>query len=181
MNWVDGLKQAYDNINFKLSQRSFEMLEQQWKHYGKFFDLQLTEFCEFAWLYNFGVRFSLIRDSTPLQFIKTQNFHRFHAFFGDYLFQCWALSNFDNLKRYNEMFDNVHYKMPVKQYTNSVINDDQCLYVGKHMSNIIAHKDRDFISVRETDRYVVYDIGNAANYQIAGNAIANIYRKHPIL
>ena len=79
------------------------------------------------------------------------------------------------------MFDNVHYKMPVKQYTNSVINDDQCLYVGKHMSNIIAHKDRDFISVRETDRYVVYDIGNAANYQIAGNAIANIYRKHPIL
>ena len=180
LDYIYALDLLYKSIGMTLSDRSLEMLKEYWKHYGRVFDLEIKEFCEFAWLYNFGVRFTLIRDSVSLQFALTQNKDKFYPFFAGYDFQCYAVSNFERLKDYNQMFDPIHYKQQIKAYTNSVIHDDRCLLVGKHMSNITNKSSETQIAVRTTNGIRVYHVDNN-DYEKAGVAIGNQFRKNQVL
>lgn len=178
-DWIKAIDSIYQYIHLPLSNASLEQFRQLWGHYAKVFELHLTEFCEFAWLYNFGVRYSLIRDSIPLQFANIGVNLPFSAFYDNYDFQCWSVGNFEHLKEYNQMFDDRHYKVPLKQYTYKVCNLVQSLYAGKHVSKIDCNED--VIAVKDTNNITLYTGIDKFNYQYVGAVIGNKYRKNQVL
>lgn len=181
LEWHRAIDKIYNIIHLPLSSTSLEYLCEHWKHYAHALELEVTQFCEWAWLYNFGIRWSLIEDSVPLQFAHAKNKDKFYAFYSGYDFQCWSVGNFENIKKYNQIFDARHYKVPLKEYTYKVTQDNRCFLVGKHVSNIVEKKKESSVVVRESDCIKIYNGVDYTNYDRAGIAIGNQYRKHQVL
>lgn len=179
LEWRHALDLAFTYAKMPLSEVSLEYLCEHWNHYAKAFDLKLTQFCEFAWLFNFGVRWSYIRNAMRYEFIGSKNADKLTSFFDTYDFQCWALSNYDHLKDYNQMFDYQHYKMPLKQYTYEVTKCDECFNVGKHISNVADKRTK--IVVHDSEGIKIYYDLHGLDYEKAGVVISNQYRKRQVL
>lgn len=135
MDWLDAIQYIwhtkYDTV---LGDKSVEAIARIYKAYAANLGLVLTDFCEFAWMFNFGCKFSYIRNIMRCNLAGTKNQEKTKGFFDDMLFQRWSMSNFENIKHVN-IYERVrHYKHALKLYIYE-FTDDEMYYRDKAKRN----------------------------------------------
>jgi len=181
--WLDGVRQAMLDRNIHLSEKSFDVIEEVWSAYADYVGVKVEEFCEFAWLYNFGVKWSYVSQDSKLAATKQETRERVINFFEDIRFQRWSVAHFDELREANVNRITKYYKRPLKQYIYEYTNDpDYLLRKGKVNSWALIKDNVDYktVSVLDTDGYHVFRLkGNPDNPDLQGlrKAVANRYLK----
>lgn len=178
--WIDGVCKMFEILKTPLSDNSLEYFHEIWKYYGKVLDVNLQQYCEFVWLYNFGIRFDFVRDREQLMIIRSKNADKYVGFFTSFAFQQWAVSNWHTIKDYHQVLDRYHYKTPFKDYTYSVVKNRECYELGKHVSRPYPYEKITEIVVKDTEGIKIYTVANKYYLQ-AAQYVANMYRKKPAL
>lgn len=181
--WMDGLRQAIKDRGIRISEKSHEYLEYAWSDYAKQLGFEMTDFCEFAWIYNFGCKWSYVSQDAFLASNLANTRKRIINFFEDIRFQRWAVNNYPNIKEINVNRNSKFYKQSLKRYIHEWTNDpDYLLRKGKVNSwaQVKDEVDWNKISTLDTDGYHVFKFkGNPANPDITAlrKLVANRYLK----
>lgn len=187
MPWIDGLKQAMTERNIRLSDKSYEVLEGVWGGYAQYVGVEMEQFCEFAWLYNFGCKWSYVSQDSKLAVVKDSTRERIINFFEDSRFQSWSMANYPSLREVNVNRIKKFYKRPLKQYIYGYTNNPDYLNKkGKVNSWALVNDTTDYkvISVLDTDGYHTFRVkGNPDNPDVLGlrRAVAQKYLKEEYL
>lgn len=88
-------------------------------------NVRLTNFGSYAWLFNFAVKMSHVRDIIKLQISRYANFDRIVNFFDDYQFDCWSVSQDESRFDVNMYENSSYYKPQLKQYISQFIKDEK--------------------------------------------------------
>lgn len=159
MNWIDAIKFIWEAKNgTRLGDKSASAIERIYQGYAHNLGVELTDFCEFAWMFNFGCKFSYIRNIMRCQLAGTKNQEKTEGFFDDILFQRWSIGNFENIKHVNIYERPRHYKHALKLYIYE-FTEDEAYYrdKGKRNSWGMSHIPvRDFTVVTENNELKTY-------------------------
>lgn len=125
--WLDALKATFDSDTspLRLTENSFDILAEVYDGYARHLGLDISEWCEFAWMFNFGVKFSYIQNAMSLTLHGTSNAGKAVNVFDAPDFQTYAVTNRDQIKANNGYDDPTYYKLPLKQYIHEYTNDDE--------------------------------------------------------
>ena len=181
--WIDGLKQAMQDRMIRLSDKSYDVLNEVWSAYADYVGVKVEQFCEFAWLYNFGIKWSYVSQDSKLAALKQSTRERVINFFEDMRFQRWSMAQFDSFREVNVNRFRKFYKRPLKQYIYEYTEDpDYLLKKGKVNSWALVKDKVDYasVSVLDTDGYHVFRLkGNPENPDLNGlrKAVADKYLK----
>lgn len=162
--WNDALKVALDNVNIPIKDRSYDYLVDVLDDYGKQLGFEINEWCEFAWLYNFGLKLSYIVQEQRLALAGSKNQEKVIAFFDSPKFQQFAIQHFDTLKIRNVYKQNRFYKRELKQYIYSYTNDsDYFNRKGKQNSWAMVGEDLNQVAVLTDDGIRMWRVKNETN------------------
>lgn len=181
--WIDGVRQAMKDRFIRLSDRSFDVLAEVWNGYAEHVGLKVEQFCEFAWLYNFGVKWSYVSEDAKMAAVKPETRSRIVNFFEDIRFQRWSMAQFGSIRETNVNRFTKFYKRPLKHYIYEYTEDpDYLLRKGKVNSWALVKDKTDYgvVSVLDTDGYHVFRLkGNPDNPDLSGlrKAVAQRYLK----
>lgn len=106
-----------------ISKESAEILFSIYKEYGKHLGLEIEQFCEMAWLHNFGVKWTFISNFMDFKLFQSSNENKAIPFFTNLDFQRWSISNFENIRKKNVFYEPGYYKRALKQYIYDFDND----------------------------------------------------------
>ena len=161
--WLDGLKQAMLDRNIHLTDKSFDVLAEVWNGYAEAVGVKVEQWCEFAWLYNFGCKWAHVSEDTTLS-LHTQEAHdRVINFFEDTRFQSWSMGHVGELREVNVNRIQKFYKRPLKQYIYSYTNDPDYLFrKGKVNSWALVKDEADYryVEVKDTEGYHTFQEKN---------------------
>ena len=166
--WVEGISKLYsyktDN-RIKLSNASLELIEAVYSNYANKLGIELKQYCEFAWLFNFGCKFSFIKETMRLRMPESTNRDKCIPFYAGLDFQRWSVSNFENIKVNNGYSNPSFLKLPIKQYITEYTND--VMYhnkKGKRNSyGMVRETPVDFISILTEDDFKIVRLSDACN------------------
>ncbi len=166
--WVDGVKRSLaDTFNIVLPDAVFGRFEAAWSAYAKHVGVEAEQFCEMAWLYNFGCKWAHVSQDSKMLCAKQATRERIINFFEDSRFQSWSMAHFPELRRVNAYRMVKHYKRPLKQYIYGYTNDAG-YFNKKGKVNSWAYIPTDsnsrIIQVLDTDGYHAFRLkGNPDN------------------
>lgn len=161
-NWMTGIRQMMLARNIHLTESSFEVLESVYSDYAQQLGFELNQFCEFAWLYNFCIKWSFVREAGKLVCEKKSIRDNMVNFFETDDFQSWSVNNFENLHKEN-VFKNARvYKYPLKKYIFDY-NKDEDFFLNKPKVNSRSsvRQEAKKIFILDTDGYHVFQLKNA--------------------
>lgn len=185
--WMDGVAQALKDRGIRVSQKSYEVIEAAWSNYAKQLGFNMEQFCEFAWIYNFGCKWSYVSQDAYLATNLAENRNRIVNFFEDIRFQRWSVAQYDHIKDVNVNRIQKFYKQPLKRYIYEYTGDpDYLLKKGKVNSwaQVTDEVDWSKVSTLDTDGYHVFKYkGNPDNPDIMGlrRLVAERYLKEEYL
>lgn len=126
MNWLDALSIIWQRSRGSmLGVSSLSALEDIYQGYANHLGLKLEKFCEFAWLFNFGCKFSYIQNVIKSQLAGHKNQGKSIGFFDDELFQRWSITNFENIRSVDIYQRSQYYKHSLKLYIYEFTNDEE--------------------------------------------------------
>ena len=181
--WFDSLLAAFSQLQeINLSPKGKQLMEESWLNYAKHLGVQLEQWCDFAWLYNFGVKWSYVSNEPRLALAGTPNELKAVPFFDTYDFQCWSIRNWPTLKQRNVYKDKQYYKQELKQYIYDYTKDADYLYhKGKHNSWALVGEDLSSINVLTDQGVRIYTATNRQiqqyQYNYIGWKVGDLYRK----
>ena len=181
--WIDALKIAMVDRNIYLSDKSFDVLEGIYQEYASVLGLKLEQFCEFAWLYNFGCKWTYVIDESQLACETQAMRDKFVPFFAHLDFQRYALRRFPRLREVNVNQVNKFYKRPLKKYIYEYLNDANYLNnKGKKNSWALTEDIDTRIGVHDTDGYRQFkfkeiDESHGVNYGMLHTKVKELYLK----
>lgn len=156
--WMDGIRAMMKARGIFLTERSFDLIESEFSRYAANLGVELTRFCEFAWLYNFGVKWSFVRDAAKLVCHDSASRDGVVNFFEAMPFQEWSMANFHTIKEHNTMLEPMYYKRPLKQYIFEYNQDENYLLNKPKVNSRSSTKAVDTIGTRDTDGYHVFKL-----------------------
>lgn len=123
--WIDAIKVLFDSdaSTVRLTEKSFDTLYDVYTDYSNRLGIPVSEWCEFAWLFNFGVKFSFIQNAMAFNLHGTPNEGKAVNVFDAPGFQQYAVTYADQIKAHNGYNDPRVYKLPLKQYIQEFTND----------------------------------------------------------
>lgn len=176
MPWMDGLKLAFEDRYIPLSNRSFEIIEAVYKDYGKQLGFEIDKFCEFAWLFNFGVKWSYVQAEQSMSLAGTENSKKVIPFFDTYAFQQFAMQRYDRLRIRNVNIQPRFYKRQLKQYIYDFTNDaDYFNHKGKRNSWAMVGEDLNQVACLTDDGMRIWRIPNETNGDHFGQISSHVY------
>lgn len=158
--WIDGVAELYafrTSGRVKLSAASLELLEAVYQDYASRLGVVLNQYCEFAWLFNFGCKFTFVKEVMRLKMPESKNRDKCVPFYSGFDFQRWSVGNFENIKANNGYIDPEYLKPPIKQYIVEYTNDvDYRRKKGKRNSyGMVGESPADFVSVLTDEGFKV--------------------------
>jgi hypothetical protein len=115
--WLQGIKEAFKlKFGLNLPDTSLDAINEVFSEYARTFGLTLNQFCEFAWLFNWGVKWGHVAIMPQMDLVGSKNADKGIAFFNTSDFEKYSLSNFENLHKVNIYKEVSEYKKPLKQY-----------------------------------------------------------------
>ena len=122
---IEGLDKMWRKMypNSYLSVDTLNVISNIIFDYGTRFGLKVEQFCEFAWLFNFGLKMSYKPHQYPLLVAGSKNEGKGITIYAHEKMQRWAVTNFPNLRKANGYEKPRVYKMPLKHYILDVTND----------------------------------------------------------
>lgn len=182
--WIDGMKQAFVDRKIALSAKSFDVLADVWGNYAEALGVKIEQWCEFAWLYNFGCKWSYVSEDTKLSLLKQESRDRVVNFFEDQHFQSWSMAHVCDLRDVNVNRIRKYYKRPLKQYIYSYTADpDYLLRKGKVNSWALVYDkvDYKYVETKDTDGYHVFKAKENVSLGALQDAVAKRYLKEKYL
>lgn len=183
--WIDGLKECMKASKLFLSDKSYTVLEQIYSEYAKTLKIDLKQFCEFAWMYNFCIKYSYVREDAKLSCTDPEVRNRIYNFYDTMKFQEYSMYNFYKIKEVNVNKLNKFYKQPLKQYIYSFTNDDVYLKKKGKVNSWALTSDRrdiDLVSVKDNTGYHVYTTKVKTDNPVAlRNEVMKMYLKEEYL
>lgn len=153
--WMDGLRQAMKDSYINLTDHSYEILEAVYSDYAQKLGFKVEQWCEFAWLFNFGVKWTYVKDEQRMALAGTKNQDKTFAFFDSIGFQQFAMQRFDGIKIRNVNKQNRFYKRPLKQYIYEFTNDEDYFnHKGKRNSWAMVGEDLNQVAVVTDNSYL---------------------------
>lgn len=134
--WLEGFESFWNQRGYSLSNKSKQVLKEVFDGYASFLGLKLTTFSEFAWLMNFGIKWTSVSADTLLGGYTDDLIDRSsEIFYADTDFQVWSLRDYPNISRWEVNRFTKFYKRPLKQYIYQYTNDeDYFKHKGKQNS-----------------------------------------------
>jgi hypothetical protein len=114
--WIDGVKQAFTDRGLQFTSASFDKLAEVYNAYAEHVGVKMEQFCEFAWLYNFGIKWSYVSQDARLACTNETARANIINFFEDIRFQRWAMAKYPTLRGRNVNRAIRFYKRPLKLY-----------------------------------------------------------------
>lgn len=181
--WIDGLNQAFKDSNIFLSKKGLDLLEYHWGKYASHLGLELKNFCEMAWLYNFGCKFSYVQQEAKLALAGTPNQDKVVPFYEGYDFQCWAIRNYTTLTTHNVNLQVKYYKRELKEYIYFFTKDPEYFnHKGKQNSWAMVGEDLASVNILTTDGIYKYQYQSKHPlnyYYTLAIQVSNKFRKVP--
>lgn len=184
MPWIEGVAELYasrTNGRVKLSTASLGILESVYQDYANKLGVTLNQYCEFAWLFNFGCKFSFVKETMRLKMPESVNRDKCIPFYSGFDFQRWSVGNFENIKANNGYTDPEYLKPPIKQYIVEYTNDvDYRNKKGKRNSyGMIRETPANFISVLTDEGFKVARLSTGCDSCMAklSHAVGNQFRR----
>lgn len=164
--WKEGIREMLITRGIHLNEKSLEALENVYSDYAQKLGLEISEFCEFAWMYNFSIKWTFVREAAKLICVNKVTRDCVVNFFETDDFQSWSVSNFDNIKKHNVFKEPKFYKQPLKQYVFD-FNGDEDYFLNKPKVNSRSSTEPEYrrIFVLDTDGYHTYQFKNTSDPQ----------------
>lgn len=181
--WIDGLKLAFNDRKIKLTDESFDVINDVYQEYASLLGLKLEQFCEFAWLYNFGCKWTYVSQESQLSFGSQEVRDKFIPFFETLDFQRYSLARFDKLREVNVNRVNKFYKRPLKKYIYAFLNDASYLNnKGKKNSWALTEDVVSRVGVLDTEGYRQFrikgiDETTGVNFGALSKKVRDLYLK----
>lgn len=181
--WIDALKIAMTERNIHLTDKSFDVIESVYQEYASVLGLKLEQFCEFAWLYNFGCKWTYVIDESQLACEMQAMRDKFVPFFAHLDFQRYSLRRFSRLREVNVNQVNKFYKRPLKKYIYEYLNDANYLNnKGKKNSWALTEDIDTRVGIHDTEGYRQFKFkgmseAHGVNYFHLYNKVRDLYLK----
>lgn len=115
--FMDGITWHIEKrLKAKLSNKSKAILTDIYLDYANKLGIKLEQFCQFAWMFNFGCKWTTIKSYKQFALAGTINYDKLTAFYDTLDFQRYALSRQDVIAQVNPYQFPMQYKLPLKQY-----------------------------------------------------------------
>lgn len=126
--WIDALDWHVRNqFMSRLSNRSKSILFDVYMDYAKRLGVNVEQWCEFAWMFNFGVKYTFVKEHARLVLGGSPNQDKICPFFDTLDFQRYSVSRFPMLRGTNIYANQQDYKVPLKQYIYGFSGDKDYL------------------------------------------------------
>ena len=126
--WIDALNwHIKKQFEGQLSNRSKLILFDIYTDYAKQLGVNVEQWCEFAWMFNFGVKYTFVKEHARLVLGGSPNQEKICPFFDTMDFQRYSVSRFPMLRTSNMYEHSKHYKLPLKQYIFEFSGDQDYL------------------------------------------------------
>lgn len=179
--WIEGVALAFKDRGYEVKSAELEQIREAFTEYSKIFGVGMEQFCEFAFLFNFGIKWSYVSQETKMTVTKQSIRNRIYNFFDTVEFQHFALQNYSTIRERNPNRFLKYYKRPLKEYIYSFTNDDYYFRKkGKKNSWALTSDKLTSVGVLDTDGYHIFQLkGNNLNpdYGKLMNAVAEKYKK----
>ncbi len=181
MSWMEGVALAFKDRGIDVEAHELAQIKEAFSEYAEKLGFQLEQFCEFAFLFNFGVKWSYVSQEPQMSVTKQSIRNRTYNFFDTVEFQHFALQNYSNIREHNANRYLVYYKRPLKEYIYSFTNDDYYFgWKGKQNSWALTKDKSTTVGVLDTDGYHSFEMKGqpiAPDYRRLMNAVAKKYLK----
>lgn len=178
-SWTEGVQWFLERNKVNPSQKDWDTYVEAWNVYANTLGVRLEQFCEYAWLFNFGIKWTHVSTAAQLSVIKSSVRNRSIPFFSDVDFQLWSLQNAHLLREDNVITDPTKYKRPLKEYIYSYTNDSSYLANKSKENSWAKSEDRfDWVGVLDTTGYHCYrqfGVNSSLYYNSLSTAVATRY------
>ena len=179
--WIEGVALAFQDRGIDVDTHELEQIKEAFSEYAEKLGLKLEQFCEFAFLFNFGVKWTYVSQEPQMTVTHQSVRDRIYNFFDTVEFQQFALQNYPTIRERNANRFLKYYKRPLKEYIYSFTNDDYYFRKkGKKNSWALTTDKLTMVGVLDTDGYHNYQLKGQAlapNYGRLMNAVAKKYLK----
>ena len=121
------LKRSLGLYRYRIADGTAEACVAAMQRLGAKLGLTVERFCEFAFLYNFAIKWTMVKNETNLELHGTPNFGKGIPFFESQAFQDWAFTRYDGIRERNVNKEVAYYKLPLKQYIYGYTKDEDYL------------------------------------------------------
>lgn len=166
--WMDALRKFCNRQNIYIN--NYDEIYDVYSEYARRLGWIINTWCEFAWMFNFCIKWSYVSDATKLSIINSEARNNAYAFFEDYDFQRWSVCNRFTLNDINVNTNDQYYKRPLKQYIYEYTKD----------SEYLKHKNKQSsVGLRLTDRNIaIHDLSGYHFYPLSqNNLLTKLYLK----
>lgn len=115
--WIDALDWHIHNSTGKhIGSKSKDILVEVYSDYANKLGVNLEQWCEFAWMFNFGVKWTGIQAFKQYTLAGSDNLNKLNTFFDTLPFQRFGLTQSFELASQNIYAKPSIYKLALKQY-----------------------------------------------------------------
>ena len=177
-HWLDAIDWHLQLNHQKLSSKSKDILADIYTQYANVLGVKVEQWCEFAWMFNFGVKYSYIRDHSKLCLAGSENVNKVFPFFDTMKFQRYGLNFFESVRDENIYANSEAYKREMKQYIYSFAGDKDYLLnkgkVGSWRSGSRSSYARNIVPVVTDSGLLLFKCTSHNNPR---DVVANTFRK----
>ena len=166
-----------------LAQSALDTVDARINELGAKLGVKIEQFCEFAWLVNFAIKWNLVRDVLKFDLFGSVNQGKGIAFFDYQPFCNLSIGRFDGLRERNVNKEVKYYKRVFKEYIYDYTKDANYLQKkGKENSwgRNVKPPVRDKLLVITDEGWKVYRSTNGSSFHDLVITVGNLFRKNPI-
>ena len=124
--WLDALDWHINKLTGKtLSNKYRDILFTIYSSYANQIGVNLDQWSKFAWLFNFGVKWTGITSYMQYTLFGSDNLNKHNSFFGSHDFQRYAVTHNEEITKENIYLNPKAYKTPLKQYIFAFDGDSE--------------------------------------------------------
>jgi len=176
--WLQGLEAFLRLKGVFITKESFDVLKRVYDGYAAYIGVELEQFCEFAWLQNFGLNWSFTMEEALLD-CSTQKGRDLVLNFYDTLdFQSWSVNNYGNLRKKNPFKDFCNYRSEFKKYIVDYTKEQSFLRLTKTFANTRYIRRAPEVKVRDTEGYKTFRLKDSTGgYRDLAHRVSELYLK----
>lgn len=167
-----------------LAQSALDTVDARINELGTKLGVKIEQFCEFAWLVNFAIKWTLVRDGLKFDLFGSVNQGKGIAFFDHQPFCNWAIGRFDGLRERNVNKEVRYYKRAFKEYIYDYTKDaDYLQKKGKENSwgRNVKPPVRDKLLIITDEGWKRYRSTNGTSFHNLAITVGNLFRKNPLV
>ena len=127
MDPYEGIKSMWliNNPSIILTKKDYINIRDLYDFYAKSLGLNISYFCDIAWLFEYGCRFTNGSEKLKMLLGKYPNSNKCIAFFKHSLFSSWAYLNFYKTQKHNPYLNKIDFKLELRKYIYSFDKDEE--------------------------------------------------------